>query len=110
MSDDVLAIIRGVEGGLEVEPLDDEGEGLLQEAKQLRRKVTVKTQAQQECALEPEIPGSLSLCAAIADLKAAREGELDTVALLARTLQRELLRERWERGELDYNELADLEG
>ena len=108
MSDEVLGILRMIHGRLEVEPLDEEGEIVVQEAKEQGRKVTIKTQSQGECSLEPEVPGPLTACATLADLKTARAGEMDTLDLVERMVKRELLRERWERGELDEEDLWSL--
>ncbi len=105
---DVLGVLRMTDSRLEVEPLDEEGEMLVQEAKDRGRKVTIRTEAQEECPLEPDVPGPLSMCASLADLKAAREGEMDTPDLVERMVRREVLRERWQRGELDEDDLWSL--
>ena len=109
LSDDVLGVLRLTKGGLEVKPLNEEAETLIQRAKEQGKKVRISTKAQLECSLEPEVPAPLTMCAALEDLKAARDGEMDTLQLLERTAKRELLRERWEKGELDDEALRTLE-
>ena len=109
MSNEALGKVRIVGGRLEIEPINQEAESLMQEAKQVGRKVRVLTEAPEECALDPGVPAVLTTCAALEDLNASAAGELDTVDLLDRMIKRALLREQWERGELDDFDLYRLE-
>ncbi len=98
-NDDSLGIIRRTEEGIEVEPLGEEGATLIQEVKEQEghKKVTIKSEAPEDCPLEPELPTELTICAALVDLKAAREGEMDLLTLLERLTRREVLRDKWDR-------------
>ena len=100
MSDERLGIIRLTDDGLEVEPIDEDGEMLVQKAKELGQKVRIKTEAPEGCSLEPDVPETLSTCAVIRDLEALRAGELDSLELAERLLSRAIERGRWERGEV----------
>ncbi len=98
-NDDSLGIIRKTEEGIVVEPLGEDGAALIREVKDQEghKKVTIKSEAPEDCPLEPELPTELTLCAALQDLKAAREGEMDLLTLLERLTRREVLRDKWDR-------------
>ncbi len=104
-----LGFLRVVDGRLEVEPLDQDAASLVKEAKQTGRKATFRSELPTACPLDPEVPPSISTCAALEDLQAAREGDLDTVDLLDRLITREMLRERWEKGEIGEADLWRLD-
>jgi hypothetical protein len=114
LNNESLGIIRKTEQGIEVEPLNEEGAALIQDVKaqEGKKKVSFKSEAPQECPAEPKVPRALTLCAAVEDLKAAREGGISHLTLLERLMKREVLRERWERegdtAEL-YEEIEKLE-
>ena len=106
MNDERLGIMRLTDDGLEVEPIDEDGEILVQKAKELGKKVRIKTEAPEGCSLEPDIPEPLSTCAVIRDLEALRSGELDSLELAERLIGQAIIRARWERGELDPDDLS----
>ena len=108
MSDEGLGKIRITAGRLEIEPVDEEAERIVREAKEAGRKVKVLTESEAECPIDPDVPDPLTMCAALEDLRAAREGEMDLVDVLDRMTTREVLRERWARGELDERDLWRL--
>ncbi len=99
MPSEPLAIIRRTEGGIEVEPLEEEGATLIQEVKEQegKKSVRIKSQAAKDCPLEPKVPAELTLCAALRDLRAARGGKMDIALLLKRIARREVLREAYNR-------------
>lgn len=55
------------------------------------------------------MPQPLSICAALQDLKSARRGDIDTLILAQRMIRREILRERWQTGDLDLRDLKTLQ-
>lgn len=109
MSDMTLGILRLTDGQLEVEPLDQDGERLLQTANEPQGTVRIRGRTEGQCPLEPEMPQPLSFCAALQDLNSARRGDIDTLILAQRMIRREILRERWQKGDLDLRDLQTLQ-
>lgn len=108
MNDEGLGIVRIADGRLEAEPVDKEAEQVVQEAKEMGRKVRILPETEETCPLDPDVPEPLTICAALEDPRASRAGEMDFIDLVERFQTREVLRDRWERDELDEEDLLRL--
>lgn len=98
---DVMALVSQTKEGIEISPLDENGEALLNAAREQQVEVKLRTEAPVACPLDPEVPEPLSICAAIREVDALRAGEIDSTELTERLLNWGVMRSRLKRGKIE---------